>query len=240
MQFAPYILAAALAFSLLAPPAQAQPVMLTFGVIDDGPSRLNLQILKVAYAKLGVEVRGEELPAKRSLEESGSGVIDGEVVRIQTVEDKYPQLVRVPTPMDTFASVAVTYGDDATINGLSDLRFRKVGIRSGFVFAETAASSLNQVVTAKSWDTLFELLMQGRVDAIISTPVIIQEQAARLQDDGFTTHAPPLATHNLYHFLHSRHARLVPVIAHTLDAMRESGEMDRLRARLEASGEAVE
>lgn len=207
----------------------AGPSELTLGMNQGSDSRTPLTVLEATYAKLGIEVIAKAFPARRSLTEADRGNTDGEVSRIAAIEDQHPNLIRVTVPIDYFTVVAITHNLDISIDRIEDLAPYRVGIRTGIRFAEKATAHLPDVVRLAEWDTLFDLLAMGRLDVVIATPLTWQLQTQREGMDNLHILQPPLDTINLYHYLHKRHADLVPVVARTLQNMQSSGELKKLQ-----------
>ena len=73
---------------------------LVLSTLEQAPkAAIAAEILKTAYAKLGIETEFYFTSGQRSLVMSSKGVVDGEVLRIASVGTKYPTLLRVDVPL---------------------------------------------------------------------------------------------------------------------------------------------
>ncbi len=90
--------------------------------------RIGAAILKEAYASIGIDVTFQLYPARRSLIESNTGTIDGEVQRIDNINIKYPNLVQVPVPLFNLVGAIYTKTKSFEIKGWESLQPYMVGI----------------------------------------------------------------------------------------------------------------
>lgn len=221
------ILACAVALASCAAPARSQEP-LTFAAVTDLETRIGEDVLRVAYAKLGITIHAQELPAARALALSNDGTMDGEVNRIEGMEKLYPNLIRVPVAINQVDGVAFTKGLNFPVSGWESLRPYRVGTRIGLKFAEQGTAGM-YVERVPSVEQSFAKLAAGRVDVVVETRLsgLWQVKAAGLQ--GITVLEPPLIKHHLFHYLHKKHAPLVPRITAVLEKMQADGQLQALR-----------
>src|SRR5690625_4635247 len=80
--------------------AAEQENVLTFRTLDPSPVADSVaQILEEAYAELGVTLRYVDMPRNRSLTEANAGRIAGEMGRVPSLDEYYPNLIQVPFPL---------------------------------------------------------------------------------------------------------------------------------------------
>ena len=77
------------------------------------------EIIRQAYATLGITVVYKTYPAERALMMSNRGLSDGELVRVKGIEANYPNLIRIPVSHVTADQMA--FGTDPS------LKFRAPG-----------------------------------------------------------------------------------------------------------------
>lgn len=156
--------------------AHAKPpdLPLRFAIIDDVPStHLAVRLLNAAYKELGLSLTTETVPSRRALMLADMGEVDGDLFRIASVGDQYPNLVRVPYPLLNGQLDAVTGNPDLTgLQSLdeTDTTRLRVAVRRGVIIAEQTAEALDMVaVRADSYDQMRTLLEWQRVDlALVS------------------------------------------------------------------------
>lgn len=188
-----------------------------------------MAILKKAYAGIGYSLIKWNLPVARSLVESNAGRIDGEVHRIKAIEDEFPNLIRVTIPINILEGMAVSCSKSLPVNGWASLTPYRVGVQTGIRFAEIGTRDLPNVTHMPSQGKLFDMLFSKRLDVVIADRQDAYHQTLRKQGKCIYIHEPPLTSAPLYHYLHKKHAALVPALTKILQNMRDSGEMDRIR-----------
>lgn len=211
-------------------PARAEE-LLTFST---PPTQVNakqtITILEKAYAKLGIQIAVKELPSARSLLEANDGRTDGEVHRIAGIESANPNLIRIPVPIRIIEGMAFSCGAPVAVNGWQSIRDLHIGIRAGIKFFENGTKDMNHVSKIASVDHLFTLLFMRRLDVVVVDRSWEQEQRDRDKSSCLVTNEPPIVVIELYHYLHNRHADLVPAITAVLQEMQDSGEIKRIHA----------
>ncbi|WP_281763135.1 substrate-binding periplasmic protein [Pseudodesulfovibrio nedwellii] len=211
------------------PAFAGQALVLAMGEDDTTAATGILAILKTAYSRIGIEVKGKVLPANRALVDSNTGYIDGELCRIADIESEHPNLIRIPVTIMTVDIMAYTIKNSFPIKGWKSLEERRIGIKAGLRYAEIRTQGMPNVLRTTNHDTLFKLLAANRLDVVIATRSIHPAQSEKAYVKKFYAHEPPLAKLELYHYLHIKHAELVPLITEVLSRMHESGEMDKIR-----------
>lgn len=187
-------------------------------------------VLKLAYAKLGVEFETSWLPAKRALLMASSGQSDGEISRIAAVAKKYPNLIQIKIPINQINGVAFTKHNPIQVNGWESLKPYKIGINRGVIFSVMGTRGMN-VTYVNSFASLFQMLDKERVDVIVcpwSTGLVLMMKY-NLKD--IIINEPSLTRLNLYHYLNKRHAKLARRLEVVLQKMQESGEISYIRSR---------
>ena len=89
-------------------------------------------IVKKAYEMLGHQIEIIRLPPKRALIKSNSGDYDGDVQRIHSVADTYPNLIRLEPSINYIHGAGfVLKGSKIDVNSWQDLGEYRVGIILG-------------------------------------------------------------------------------------------------------------
>lgn len=209
---------------------------ITLAAYDDEPSVVSSAILRKAYARLGIVVVLKAMPGNRALTESNLGFLDGELHRIAGLENDFINLVQVPVAINRIEGVAVTCAPAVVLKNKQDIAQHHVGIESGVQYAEDLVSDIRQVSQHTSMDMLFDRLIAGRLDVIITEPEIVEAQRRRTGKTCLTIFDPPLMTVPLFHYLHKQHKHIVPALTRILERMRDSGEMDTIRRNVVLGG----
>lgn len=212
------------AFLLIAP-ASARAQQLVFSTIEGSPDvEIVVAVLKEAYARLGIEILVQRLPANEALRRSSSGEVDGEVSRIDGVARDHPNLIQVPVPVGYIQGAVFSRDVDLHLAGWHSLRPYRVGRVSGVLFAERGTRGFDTVV-ADDYDELIDLLLTDRVDLIVA-PYINGRVAIKNHPGGAELELNGIIeTFLLYHYLHARHADLATAVAEVLKSMLRDGTM---------------
>lgn len=216
-------------FSLfvIASPLSAQE-SLVLSQPDDVIVKIAAKVVQEAYQRIGIQIQTKTFPAERALFKSNNGDVDGEVCRIQGIESTYPNLMMVPVVVNMFEGVVFTKDITFPVTGWDSLKPYKIGIRIGTKFAEQGTKGMS-VESVSDNEQLFLKLDAGRTDVVVASRLEGLEQLTQLQLKGITVLEPPLVTVNLYHYLHKKHAALIPAITKTLQEMEAEGQIQAIR-----------
>ena len=179
-------------------------------------------VAREAFSRLGITVKFIHLPNQRALINANEGIDDGNMARIEGLEKKYPNLVRVPEKIVDYDFVAYSLDPSIKINGWESLKPYGVAFINGWQIFEKNVRGSRQVTRVRKASQLFELLKNRRVD------IILFERWGGLwwkQHENVDARLlyPPLATRPLYMYLNKSHVDLVPLVAQALAEMKKDG-----------------
>lgn len=188
-------------------------------------------VLEAAARRVNITVVARSMPAERGVVEASLGQLDGAVGRSLGVEQKYPDLLRVPEPVYHYAPTAYSYMRPDVSRGWASLRSYSLCIRRGLQLttARTRDMARQQLADEVS---MLRMLKEGGCEVAIMDRNEPAAKAAMAADSGLAQLRPPLEEMPLYIYLHKRHAALVPKLAAVLRQMRSDGSLQKL------SGEA--
>ena len=179
------------------------------------------------FRRAGAELRLVKLPAERGLINANAGVEDGDLARIAGLEKQYPNLVRVPEKLVDLEFSA--FSKDASIpSNWKAIRQRSVGYIKGWQIYEQNLAGAEYVTSADDPEQLFRLLDLNRIEVALYERsfgmALVRQQGLK----GVRPLAPPLATREMFIYLHKRHANLAPRLADVLRAMKREGFYQRV------------
>ncbi|VWB43940.1 hypothetical protein BLA24064_01964 [Burkholderia latens] len=213
--------------------AHAHSVLRIARIANVPDQEVGAQILTVVYSKLGIPVEFVDVPAKRSLIESSSSRLDGEVQRVLDVQREYPTLVAVKEPFNYIEPTVFARELNADIKGWESLRPYRVGIVLGVGSSERGTAGMPEVERAYTMDQLMEMLASNHTDVAINDLFSGMLIIRRLGLDGqLRAVLPPLQHIDMYHFLSERNRALVPQVEAVIRHMRASGELQALRSQI--------
>lgn len=186
------------------------------------------RVLTEAYRRLGLRLQVHKLPGERSLRSANSGDMDGELYRKLGMEREYPNLLIVPVPLLTYEIVIFTLGTSFPVHGWESLRPYTVGFVKSIKIAEQNTQGM-RVEVASTLRQAFLKMSMGRSDVVVanraSGVAVLQE--LNLHDVKVLT--PPLATFPVFHYLHKKHAALVPRLTSVLQQMQRDKTLESLQ-----------
>lgn len=221
-----FALVAAIIF-LVSQTALAQQT-LTFSVPAGSRVNASFYVLQEAYSKLDIAIELKELEPANALYKSNEGYVDGELFRIDGITKNYPNLIKVPVSIGKLEGTVFTINESFTVDGFESLRPYRIGVRQGIVYAERGTFGMDVYLTKKT-DDLFKALISGDVDIIITNRTNgIRKIQSVYPDSKIKALAPPVVTQNFYHYLHIKHAQLLPSLIRTLKNMEASGQIEKI------------
>ncbi len=180
------------------------------------------KILIEAFRRIGFEAKFVYTPTEKSLADVNAGLLDAELNRISGMEAMYPGMVRVPEPNMTMHFVAFSK-EKFEIDGWESIRGLYTGIIRGWKILENNTEGFPLVTYVPSERELFTMLAKDRLDIALYSKIT---GYAALRDMGFDDifHLePPLASRDMFLYVHDSHAALADDIAAAIRSMKEDG-----------------
>ncbi|MGB1297412.1 MAG: hypothetical protein ACPG8A_04010 [Psychrobium sp.] len=208
--------------SITNPPntSQSVPEKIVLGQIKTSEIQQHVfNFLSPIYRELGIELVVTSFPSKRSLTFSNQGQIDGELLRVEGIEENYDNLIPIPITLYQMSAYAYTIEGKTDFKHPSDVLRFTVGMHRGVQWEEKFVSQFPRYVSrVGGTEKKFKLLTLGRVDYVIST----EERAKEIIDKHFKDtkikRVLPMLQHiNLIHYLHKKHAHLIPQITAAIE-----------------------
>ncbi|MFZ5572138.1 MAG: substrate-binding periplasmic protein [Thermodesulfobacteriota bacterium] len=167
-------------------------------------------------------------PVERSLMHVNQGIEDGDGPRIAGLASTYPNIVCVPEPFGVFRFGAFTRNQQMIIDGWKGLANWNVAYIRGWKIFDNQVSAAKSITKVNNAEQLFRLLDADRVDLVLITQLAGYGMIQKLDLKGMGFVEPPLAVEPNFLYLHKRHADLAPVMARTLQQIKQDGVYDRL------------
>ncbi len=185
------------------------------------------RLMHEAFGRLGWRARIVFNPTERSLADVNAGLADGELNRVEGMEKDFPNLVRVPEANMTMNFVAFARRP-YPIDGWQSIENLHIGIVRGWKILENNTRGFPHVVLVPTETELFTILHKDRIDVALYDQLTGHEQLSLRGLEGIRHLAPPLASREMFLYLHKRHAALAPAVAGALRAMKQDGTYDRI------------
>jgi ABC-type amino acid transport substrate-binding protein len=194
------------------------------------PAALFVQeFLETVYGNIGYQVEYRNVPLARSFVEASMGRLDGLRARVGSVEEKYPNLVKIPFPLLEFKIVMLA---DRRVCGACDLSqlSHLVALRGfkGFEdFLATQDLKLN-ITEVTSVQQALDILDAGKVQAAVLSDTNVPSSYYHLNHHWIKQ---TLAVLPDYHYLNIKHKDLVPKILVEMQNLEATGYVAKLRAK---------
>jgi polar amino acid transport system substrate-binding protein len=194
---------------------------------------VSTEVMTDLYRRLGHEMKLIPLPGKRSIIEANKGTVDGELIRMRQSEKLLTNLTRIPTPIDSIKVIAITLIDGIRINSPADLVGKKIGSIHGLQLTDKIVEGLPHQ-TVESIDSLFKILLVGRVDVIIFPEL---DSKYHIKNHGLSDkiaiNTPPILEMSVYHFINKSKPALIKSMSELLAKLKETGELEAITLKAE-------
>lgn len=177
--------------------------------------------LEMVYASLHIKANFAPRPPLRALNEADSGLLDGEMMRPAGIEVDYPNLLRVNVPLymnSATATVRQGVAVPANVEALS--KFKAVGIVRGIRHAEATTEGWRNVVVANNYVAAVRMLKEGMIDVLLGGDTAVIDAISSNHYDAGAFQRREVYSTPLYHYLHKRHAALLPKVQAELAKLR--------------------
>ncbi|GIK23849.1 MAG: hypothetical protein BroJett006_00950 [Betaproteobacteria bacterium] len=220
---------------LCAPHAQAQPVaalVLNTGVrapyTQSDRSGFLDRLVAELFRRVGLKAEVQVYEAsERAMQNANAGIDDGMAMRIKGLEKQYPNLIRVPEKVIDNDFVAYSRKHRFEVRGWDALAPYQVAHIIGWKVFENNLGGRRDVTLVRNAEQLFELLRQDRTDVILYERWQGLWWARELALDARLLE-PPLASTEMFIYLHRKHAPLAGKLAAALAAMKQDGSYRRI------------
>lgn len=194
----------------------------------DPATTLAGRILTQAYAEMGITLQIKAMPGERSLVSANSGSTDGELYRKQGINTPYPNLLMVPVPLMKYEIVAFSHDDTITLQGWDSLRPYRFGFVKGVKIIEDKTQGM-QGEPVGTLRQAFDMLSHGRFELLIANRISGMAMQKQLWLSQFAPLSPPLESFPVYHYLNSKHQKLLPKLTDILRRMEKNGDIARIQ-----------
>ena len=208
-------------------PILAEPIITITTLQESKITPLLTKIVSYAYKKAGYNITIRTLPAERALKTANKGKSDAELVRTRFIEKNNPNLIRIPTVIYIMETVAFTK-KNLNIESKKDLEFLRLGFLIGHKQIETFLKGYNTNALSNK-KQLFKLLQKNRIDVALIGKVSGKYEIKELELNDIIAHNKALISLNMYHYVHKKNKKLVPILSKIFNEMEESGKISDFR-----------
>ena len=185
------------------------------------------RIVNEAFRRIGLKSRVVFTPNERSLISVNEGMFDAEINRVAGMEKKFNNLIQVPEPNMTMHFVAFAT-KNIPITDWGSLRLYKIGLEKGWKILEQNTHDFPHVKRVMNVNQLFLMLEKGRLDVALYSKILGYEWINKLDCEHIKHLDPPLASKDMFLYLHKKNAKLAIPLAKALQEMKRDGTYDRI------------
>ncbi len=176
-----------------------------------------------AFHRIGITLKTIKLPAERGLINANVGIVDGEMSRIKGLEKLYPNLIRVPEKIMDWDFVGFSQKDIDLTHGWSSLPPYSVSFINGWKILEKDIPKRVDITKVRTPEQLFSILYKKRTDLILYERWGGLLYIKNKHFKSIKILSPPLATKEMFIYLHKKHKLLVPKLAKALKQIKQNG-----------------
>ena len=193
------------------------------------------RVVESVYATLGYQIVTEDMSAERGILEVDHGAAAGEIFRTPVFEKEAPNVIRVPVQMDIISISTMTKAAAFAAPTLEEAARMHVAIKKGLRNIEAMTAGWPSVERAIESFAMLKMLNAGNVDVVIGFTENLHYTVAQvgLPSDLFSFRE--VQRDPVYHYLHKRHAALVPAVTAAL--IKIKGKYPTVAEGFEARGD---
>ncbi len=159
---------------------------------------------------------------------ANAGGSDAELIRIEGLEVRFPNLVMIQEPVTHIEVVAFSKIPNHKITGWDDLKPFSLAYLDGMILVEEAVQGF-RAQGCRTMNKALELVANDRYDLALLPRIDGLGYLKESDINSIVPLEPPLAKRPLYHYIHSKHQHLAKPLESALKAMKASGEWQQLR-----------
>ncbi|MEP4545255.1 MAG: transporter substrate-binding domain-containing protein [Saccharospirillum sp.] len=187
-------------------------------------NQVGMPLFTEVYEQLGQAVTFVEIPTARESRMIAAGNIDAVSAQIDGHQLRNPDLIQVPVPLTQIYITAFVKGEPTTREALLSRETVRLGRLRSLTFGLTWPENV-QWVEVNQTRQLIQLLNQGRIDAAISPELSAQYFVVEMGLSDIHRLKTPLASINVYHYIHRDNQHLLPDLTRILLQMEQDGSL---------------
>jgi len=232
MNYYQYFAALVLLMALPAAANAQSPLIIT--VVTKGSfTEAGKSIIGKAYEKIGVAIEFEEYPGERALISTNDGKTDGELFRIAGLHKKYLNLIQIPVSYIP-DEIAVFSKLNFKVSGWQSLKPYTVGVRIGDKFVEDNTRDMERYFVTQDLQS-FKMLAINRIQVAVVSRWDGLEHINTVGSRTIKPLSPSIVINPLYHYVHRKHGKIVPLLTSAIQSMHKDGTIKRILKEAEAS-----
>ena len=198
-------------------------------ISNDNQTGFGDKVLGEAFNRIGYKLETVRLPAERALINANNGIEDGDLLRINGLQKKYPNLIQVPEKiMDMDVVLFSKTLPSFKITGWDNIGTHSVSIITGWKVFEINMNKKANLIKTDNAKQMFTLVRKNRADFAGYERWAGLGFLKKNNITDITLLAPPLMSTPLYTYLHKKHKNLVPILAKQIKEMKQDGSINKM------------
>lgn len=181
------------------------------------------KVMREAYRRLGYSLKVIKFSGERAIWTANNGMVDGELFRVDGIDKKYKNLIKIPLSISEIDLVVFAKGKDFRVTGWDSLSPYVVGYRKGIKAVEHNLIKGLKTEPVTTYKQAFLKLDSGRTDVVIASRTAGMETIRDNQLQGISALEPPLMQLKIFHYLNKKNQDLVLPLTEILQQMRSEG-----------------
>ena len=208
----------------------ATPVVKTY-VLSYSPGTLFHQLVKNrtrdVYRRAGLKAEFKPVPHNRSLVSANAGTVDGDVGRVPSIEETYPDLRRVNVKLMDLKGAVYTTHEDIRFYSEDLLEQYRVGCVLGVRWTKKKMEGIT-ITTTKDYQTLFKMLLSDRIDIVLATEASADAVLSELGDKALKIYKlePFVFSAPIYHYVNKKNESVISRLEKALAELVQEGFWD--------------
>ncbi len=212
----------------------AEPLNIsTFEGKDNPVIMIAKNVMAEAYIRIGRTMKLNHLPGKRSLVVANRGDVDGELFRMEGLEQSFPNLRRIPVAIVTVEFVVFTKGNIFPIEDWKSLLPYHVGYMRGIKTIEANLAEGTHSTAVNTLEQVFKILEHDRSDVVIHARLSGLMTLNKLGIKDTNILKPSLLINKQYHYLHIKNQHLIEPLTEVLLQMEKEGIIQQIQQQVE-------
>jgi hypothetical protein len=194
---------------------------------DSPESRYVIELMTLVYTQLGYTLKVIDFNHQSALVAANEGVLDGQLGRVKSVTEQYPQLIKINFPILDSNLQLLSYCKTCSI-----FESDSIAIIGSYVAPEeylTTQHYQGEVIKVKNSSAQLNLLIQQKVSAALVVKFHVKQYLQKLHSLGINNQK--LHSIRAFHYLNKKHANLVPKVKNILERMAKNGTIEMLRQK---------
>jgi polar amino acid transport system substrate-binding protein len=210
-----------------------EKIVLSFGGYDHPMAVCAEQILREAYAMIGITIETKELPPKRYQFMANQGLYNGIVFGGGGIDKKFTNLVKIPVPLGYDEIVVFAKKTMITVKDWRSLAPYSIGVLIGMPEIERNLKGMN-IQPVATPQQLFLKLQNERTDVVVFPKIFGFKIIKKMKLPSIHILPGILDRIGLYHYLYKGDKR-IRAITEALKKMERSGRIQEITHQLQAN-----